>query len=169
MIVAQLSTAEHGLSDDEVVNRVLGGDTAMFEVLMRRYNQLVYRAARAILREDGEAEDVMQEAYVRAYQNLRQFAGRSQFSTWICRIAINEALKRRRRGSLYQEPPMSDDDDSPIELMDQFVSPAPNPEQQASSEEARRLLEHAIEALPEMYRTVFVMREVEDMDTQNTA
>ena len=169
MIVAPLPTAEHGLSDDEVVNRVLGGDTAMFEVLMRRYNQLVYRAARAILREDGEAEDVMQEAYVRAYQNLRQFAGRSQFSTWICRIAINEALKRRRRGSLYQEPPMSDDDDRPIELMDQFVSPAPNPEQQASSEEARRLLEHAIEALPEMYRTVFVMREVEDMDTQNTA
>jgi len=76
MIVVQPSVAEHGLSDDEVVNRVLGGDTAMFEVLMRRYNQLVYRAARAILREDVEAEDVMQEAYVRAYQNLRQFAGR---------------------------------------------------------------------------------------------
>jgi len=169
MIVAQPSAAEYGLSDDEVVNRVLGGDTAMFELLMRRYNQLVYRAARAILREDTEAEDVMQEAYVRAYQNLRQFAGRSKFSTWICRIAINEALKRRRRGSLYQEPPMSDDEDRPMGQMDQFVSPAPDPEQQASSEETRRLLENAIEALPEMYRTVFVLREVEDLDTQNTA
>src|SRR5207302_6245429 len=87
--------------------------------------------------------------------------------TWISRIAIHEALKRRRRGSLYQEPrPMSDDRDSP---MDYFVSHAPNPEQQASTEETRRLLEHAIEALPDIYRTVFMMRDVEEMDTQNTA
>src|SRR5438270_13259331 len=88
------------LSDEEVVRRVLAGETALFEIIMRRYNQRLYRMTRAILRDDSEAEDVMQDAYVRAYEHLSQFAGRSQFSTWLTRIAIHEALgrsKRRRR------------------------------------------------------------------------
>ena len=154
-------------SDEEVVRQVLAGNTALFEVLMRRHNQLVYRAARAILREDAEAEDVMQDAYVRAYQNLGQFAGRATFSTWISRIAINEALKRRQRRSLYQEPrPMPDEQ---VPTMDHFESPAPNPEQQVSTAETRFLLEQAIDALPEIYRCVFVMRDVQEMDTEGTA
>src|SRR5689334_24581244 len=85
------------ISDEEIVRRVLGGETALFEVIMRRYNQRLYRTALAILRNDGEAEDVMQDAYVRAYQHLGQFAGRSSFATWLTRIAVHEALARTRR------------------------------------------------------------------------
>ena len=80
-------TSPDPLSDEEVVARVLAGETSMFEVVMRRYNQRLYRVARAILRNDGEAEDVMQDAYVRAYEHLDQFAGRAKFSTWLTRIA----------------------------------------------------------------------------------
>jgi len=86
------------LTDEEVVTRVLNGETALFEILMRRYNQRLYRVARSILRQDDEAEDVMQDAYVRAYQHLGQFAGRAKFSTWLTRIAVHEALARAHRG-----------------------------------------------------------------------
>jgi len=87
------------MPDDEVVSRVLGGDTALYEVLMRRYNQRLYRVARSILHDGAEAEDVMQEAYVRAFEHLREFAGEAKFSTWLTKIAVYEALRRvRRRG-----------------------------------------------------------------------
>src|SRR4029078_3195451 len=89
------------LSDEEVVARVLGGETALFEILMRRHNERIYRAARAILRDDTEAEDVMQQAYVNAYAHLRQFDGRAQFSTWLTRIAVHEALARTKPRGRY--------------------------------------------------------------------
>src|SRR3954451_10783581 len=84
------------LTDEEVVQRVKAGQTPLYEIIMRRYNQRLYRVARAILRDDAEAEDVMQDAYVHAYQNLHQFAGRAAFATWLTRIAVNEALGRVR-------------------------------------------------------------------------
>src|SRR5689334_13654096 len=86
------------LTDEEVVRRVLDGDTALFEVLMRRYNQRLFRAARGIVRDDSEAEDAIQQAYVNAYFHLDQFEDRARFSTWLTRIAIHEALARARRG-----------------------------------------------------------------------
>src|SRR5678816_1325611 len=89
------------LSDEQVVTRVLAGQTALFEVLMRRHNERIYRAARAILRDESEAEDVMQQAYVNAYSHLRQFDRRSSFATWLTRIAVNEALARARRRGRY--------------------------------------------------------------------
>src|SRR5215831_4460230 len=85
-----------GWTDEEVVARVRGGETALYEILMRRYNQRLYRAARAILKDEAEAEDVMQDAYVRAFQNLDQFEGRAPFAAWLIRIAVNEALGRKR-------------------------------------------------------------------------
>src|SRR5687767_2739236 len=92
------------LSDADVVRRVVSGDAALFEILMRRHNQRMYRTARAILRTDDEVEDVLQQAYLNAYQHLDQFAGESQFSTWLTRIVLNEALGRRRlRGSQFSE------------------------------------------------------------------
>jgi RNA polymerase sigma-70 factor (ECF subfamily) len=94
---AEMATSQEPLSDEEVVARVLAGETAMFEIVMRRHNQRLYRVARAILRNDGEAEDVMQDAYVRAYEHLDQFAGRAKFSTWLTRIAVHEALARQPR------------------------------------------------------------------------
>jgi RNA polymerase sigma-70 factor (ECF subfamily) len=167
MATAGLTGRKDSLADEEVVQCVLAGDTAMFEILMRRHNQRLYRVARAILRDDSEAEDLIQDTYVRAYQHLSQFEGRAKFSTWLTRIAVNEALARKHRLSLYKElEPMSEHQG---EKMDRFASAAPSPEQQASSSETLRLLENAVAALPEIYRTVFVLRDVEDMDTGDTA
>ena len=86
-----------GWTDEEIVDRVRAGETALYEIIMRRYNQRLYRVARAILRDDAEAEDVMQDAYVRAYEHLGQFARRAPFSTWLTRIAVHEALARVRK------------------------------------------------------------------------
>src|SRR5215467_7951689 len=102
-IVMERPNLTEPLSDEEVVRRVLAGENALFEIIMRRYNQRLYRIARGILRDDAEAEDVMQDAYVRAYSHLSQFAGRSQFSTWLSRIAIHEALARARRRTRMEQ------------------------------------------------------------------
>jgi RNA polymerase sigma-70 factor (ECF subfamily) len=163
----EVVTSQEPLSDEDVVARVLAGETGMFEIVMRRHNQRLYRVARAILRNNGEAEDVMQDAYVHAYEHLDQFAGRAKFSTWLTRIAVHEALARQRRDNRYQElEPMSEQEGDP---MDRFPSLASNPEEQASNSEIRRLLEDAVEELPDAYRTVFVLRDVEEMSTTDTA
>src|ERR1700746_2984116 len=113
------------LSDEDVVRRVLDGETALFEIIMRRYNQRLYRIARGILRDDAEAEDVMQDAYVRAYTHLGQFARRSQFSTWLTRIAIHEALARVRRRQRMDQlgPEESSDGESGMNLMASSLNP----------------------------------------------
>jgi RNA polymerase sigma-70 factor, ECF subfamily len=153
------------VSDDTVVERVLGGDTECFEIIMRRYNQRLYRVTRSILRDDAEAEDVVQDAYVRAYQNLAQFAGRAKFSTWLTRIAVHEALARSRKRQRWEEF-----DSMPEDTEHQPTQPeAQNPERAASTSEVRALLEDAIGAIPANYRVVFVMREVEEMSTEETA
>jgi RNA polymerase sigma-70 factor (ECF subfamily) len=155
-----------GLTDEEIVTRVLAGDTGLFEIIMRRHNQRLYRTSRAILRDGAQAEDVVQDAYVRAYQHLGQFAGRSHFGGWLLRIAVNEALARLRGRKRYGEA-------SALQIegdrMDYFASATPNPEQQASNSEMRTLLEQSIDALPEPQRTVLVMRDVEEMSTTETA
>jgi RNA polymerase sigma-70 factor (ECF subfamily) len=131
---------------------------------MRRHNQRIYRAARAILRDDGEAEDVMQDAYVRAFTHLEEFEGRARFSTWLTRIAVHEALARSRRGRRFQ--PI----DSRTEETQSMSTPSrSNPEQQASDGEIRSVLERAIDALPDEFRSVFVLRAIEEMDGAETA
>lgn len=154
------------LKDEEVVNRVLAGEVELFEILMRRYNQRLYRVSRIILRDDAEAEDVMQDAYVRAYEHLHQFAGKAAFSTWLTRIAIHEALARKRRRGRQEEL-----DALPAngESMSILKSPGPSPEDGTAASQARELLETAIERLPETYRTIVVMREVEEMSVADTA
>jgi RNA polymerase sigma-70 factor (ECF subfamily) len=164
---AEVATSPEPLSDEEVVARVLAGEKGMFEIVMRRHNQLLYRVARAILRNDSEAEDVMQDAYVRAFEHLNQFAGRAKFSTWLTRIAVHEALARQRRGNRYQELETTSSREG--DPMDRFASLAPNPEQQASNSQVRRLLEEAVERLPDAYRTIFVLRDVEEMTTADAA
>jgi RNA polymerase sigma-70 factor (ECF subfamily) len=153
-------------TDEQVVERVLAGETAAFEVLMRRYNQRLYRVARAILRDDSEAEDVMQDAYVRAYQHLDQFAGRARFSTWLIRITVHEALARKRRLGRVEGL------DAITGPSGELLMPAStelDPELRASHSELRRVLEEAILALPEDYRTVLVLRDVEEMTTAEAA
>jgi RNA polymerase sigma-70 factor (ECF subfamily) len=150
--------------DAEVIRQVLHGNTAMFELLMRRYNERVYRAARAIVRDEQEAEDVMQQTYVNAFTHLRQFNGSSQFSTWLTRIAINESLARVRRQGRYE---VFDE----LASIEPFASrnPSENPERQAFTGELRELLEWAIDSLPDGAREVFVLREVEGLSTADVA
>lgn len=152
-------------TDEQVIRQVLDGNTDMFELLMRRHNERVYRAARAIVRDEQEAEDIMQQAYVNAFTHLRQFNGTARFSTWLTKIAINESLARVRRRGRYQP---FDDERSNVEP---FMSstPAGDPERQAFTGELRGLLEWAIDALPDGMREVFVLREVEGLSTSDTA
>lgn len=155
----------HDSSDEEIVARVRGGERDLFEVLMRRHNQRLYRVARAVLRDDGEAQDVAQEAWVQAFAHLDQFAGRARFSTWLTRIALYAAWDRaRRRGRLDsidtaagEKPRMTP------------ASPARSPEREAYDRELAAVLESAVESLPDVYRSVFVLREIEALSTAETA
>lgn len=140
--------------------RVLGGRPEAFEVLMRRYNQRLFRAARAVLRDDAEAEDVVQDAWVRVYSHLRQFAGRASFATWSTRIAIHEALARVRRRARHVPLP---EDTAAV------AATTRSPEEELDARAVARALEAAIDALPTPYRTVFVLRELEGLDTAATA
>jgi RNA polymerase sigma-70 factor (ECF subfamily) len=152
------------LSDLEVVARVRSGEKELFEILMRRYNQRLYRVALGILGNGGEAEDVMQDAYVRAYAHLDQFAGHAQFSTWLTRIAVYEAMARARRRRRVVEM-----DAMPDFQRDGFTDPqAPSPERRAIDSDLRSALESAIQALPETYRPVVMLRDVEGLSTQET-
>ncbi len=159
--------AWEGISDEEVLRRIRGGDTAIYEILMRRYNQRLYRVAFSILRNDGEAEDVMQEAYVLAYQHLDQFAGDAKFSTWLTKIAVHEALKRIRRRQSSGGIQASLDTD--LQIMDSLRTPTRDPERQAYDEQLRLILEQAIDSLPDGYRSVFVFRAVEGLSVAETA
>lgn len=151
------------LTDPEVVSRILDGETALFEVLMRRHNQRVFRAARAILRDDREAEDVMQEAYVNAFAHLAQFDGRAQLSTWLTKIAVHEAIARARKQRRYA--PL---DDAPME-MQMPTTPTPDPERQAFGRELGGLIESAVDRLGDGYREVFMLRQIEGLSTAETA
>ena len=123
-----------GLADEEIVRRVRGGDSAVFEILMRRYNQRVYRVVRAVVKDEADVEDVMQQAYINAFTHLQQFEERSQFSTWLVRIALHEAFGRRRkvqRAETTAARSHADVDDDRGELMETLASPAADPERQA--------------------------------------
>jgi RNA polymerase sigma-70 factor (ECF subfamily) len=158
------------LLDEEVVARVLAGETALFEVLMRRHNQRLFRTARAIVQDDAEAEDVMQEAYARAFSQLGQFQGRSQWSTWVTRIAVNEALGRlRRQGRFVNTDVMEMEEASMDEPTPGDRAPPAGPEDQVAARELNGVLERAVDGLPDIYRTVFVLREVEELSTAETA
>lgn len=146
--------------DEEIVARVRAGETELYEVLIRRYNQRLFRVTRSILRNDLEAEDVIQDAYVRAYEHLEAFAGQAKFSTWLTKIAVYEALHRLRRRSKSGEL------DS---IMATAATTTPSPEQQAYDRELRIALERAIDRLPDGFRAVFVLRIVEGLDVAETA
>lgn len=153
------------LSDEEVVARVRGGEKELFEILMRRHNQRLYRVARGILGDEAEAEDVMQDAYVRAYSHLDQFAGQARFSTWLTRIAVYEALARARRRRRVVEI-----DAMPDLTRDTFTrSEDRGPERRAIDRDLESVLETAIQGLPDTYRPVVMLRDVEGLSTLETA
>jgi RNA polymerase sigma-70 factor (ECF subfamily) len=149
------------LSDIEIVELIKAGETSLFELIMRRYNQRLFRVIRSILKDDDEAQEVVQETYVRAFEHLRQFEARAQFSTWLTKIAIYEAYAHIRNRRKASQP---DEDWEGV-----MPSGQRSPEEQTFDAEMRVLLEGVIDALPPDYRTVFMMREVEGMSTAETA
>jgi RNA polymerase sigma factor (sigma-70 family) len=148
--------------DSAVVAQVLQGERARYAILVRRHNQRLFRVARAILRDEAEAEDVVQYAHVTAYRNLEQFRGEASYASWLTRIAVNEALARLRRTKRYGL--VSIDDAGGEATMSKS-----SPDHDAYRAELRRLLEAHIDELPDALRVVFVMREVEELETAETA
>jgi RNA polymerase sigma-70 factor, ECF subfamily len=155
-------------TDEHIVQRVLQGEVLLFEVLMRRHNQRIYRAIRSIIRDDSECEEIMQETYVRAYEHLAQFEGRAKFSTWLTRIAVNESIKRSiARGRL--DPLNREDSDGDYETMLFSDEATLSPESNAARGELAAFLEDSILALPPAYRTVLILRDLEELSTSETA
>jgi RNA polymerase sigma-70 factor, ECF subfamily len=147
-------------TDEQVIERVLAGDAQLFELILRRHNERIYRAVRSILRDEGEAEDAMQAAYLHAYAHLRDFEGRSAFATWLTRIALHEAMGRRRRNL---RTAVSGEEEADVPALTR------SPEEATTDVENRRLLTDAIDALPEHFRTVFVLRQVQELSVEETA
>jgi RNA polymerase sigma-70 factor (ECF subfamily) len=159
-------------SDASLAGRVVAGDAQAFEHIMRRHNRMLYRIARSILRDDTEAEDCLQSAYLLAYRSMPAFAGRAKLSTWLVRIVINEALGRKRR-TARQGVIVSFDGarqlSDPSHAPDVLSTEEPGPEREAMRQELRELIEQRIDALPEAFRGVFVLRAVEELSVQDTA
>jgi RNA polymerase sigma-70 factor (ECF subfamily) len=148
--------------DRETVDQVLNGNSAKFEVLMRRHNQRLYRVARAILRNDADAEDAVQQAYVSAYCHLHEFKWHSQFSTWLTRIVVFEALSKRRRQRRALVEHLEDGAHN-------VACTQADPERQTYAGELSVLLRSAVRSLPAAYRSVFVLRQVKGLSTTETA
>jgi len=157
-------------SDAELVQRALGRDEAAIRSIMQSNNRRLYRLARGILRNDGEAEDVVQETYVLAFTHLERFRGDSSLATWLARIAMNEALGRLRR----QRPEVEWTSLPPGVLEAQIIqfplsAPSEDPEKSMAQREIQHIVEHAIEDLPEAFRIVFITRVIEGMNVEETA
>jgi len=172
-----MKTAAHArtdppLTDAEMASRVAAGDQDAFRLLMRRHNQAMFRTARSILRDDAEAEDAVQEAYLLAYRRMADFRGEAKLSTWLLSIVVNEAIgrlrRRQRRATVISlEGDTAHGGDS---LPDERVADSGSgPEGEALRAEARRLLERKIDLLPEAFRSVFVLRAIQELDVDDTA
>jgi len=159
------------LNDAALVNRAQQGDGAAFWLIMKRHNRRLYRVAHGVLGDDAEAEDVVEEAYVRAFAHLSDFRAEARLSTWLTRIALNEALVRRQRRSFVAArttEALNDPSDSSGMLTPASARVA-DPEAAVALAEIRRLVEQAVGGLPEAFRMVFVMRDIEEMSIEETA
>jgi RNA polymerase sigma factor (sigma-70 family) len=143
-------------SDLDVVKEILNGDKEKYALLIKKYNQRLYRIAKSILWNEEESEDAMQEAYVKAYQQLKKFQQRSSFGTWLTRILINECLMKKRQQKRHKE---ISDETAAVKIS----SNGQGPDKKMLNKELKFMLENAIAQLPEKYRLVFVMREIEHM------
>ncbi len=154
---------EDSAPDSEVIQRVMAGDTPLYAVLMRRHNQRVFRAARGIMRQDAEAEDVAQQAFLNAFSKLSQFRADASFASWVTTIACNEAFGRLRKEKRHQRH---------LELVQaggDMENPPPDPEELAQRREVSKVLEQSIDKLPDNLRIVFMLRDVQELDTAETA
>jgi len=169
---AELSRADgtDACAELELVQRVQVGDSAAFRIIIQRNNRRLFRIARSILKNDSEAEDVVQEVYVRAFEHLSEFRGEAALATWLARIAINEAQGRLRRQRPSVDLAVLDSGGNGVSEVIPFpLNPNSDPERAAAQREVRRLMEQAIDELPDAFRVVFVMRIVEGMSIEETA
>jgi len=150
------------LDDNAIIRRILAGDKALFEILLRRYNQTLYRVIRSYLKDQDEVQDAMQNAYLKAFDKLFQFHGNSSFSTWLIRIGINEALLRLKDVKKGNVMFLHSQDINP-EIVNQIADQQMNPEKAIFHEEAKLMLESAIDGLPEKYRLIYILKEVEGL------
>jgi RNA polymerase sigma-70 factor (ECF subfamily) len=169
----QLATAPvqrnlKALADEPLVRLASQGDESAIRILIQRHNRRLFRVARAVLRDDADAEDVVQETYVRAFTNLGSFRGEARLSTWLTRIALNEALGRARRRRPTVELSDAEMREGRV-LMFPSASTSANPENETARSQLRHVLEDAVDALPEAFRVVFVLRDIEGMDTEEAA
>lgn len=156
------------ISDNEIIKRVLSGEKELFEILLRRHNQTLYRIIRSYLGNKNEIEDVMQDVWLNSWKNLHQFRQEASFSTWLIRIAINQALSLIRENQKTTHHAMERDVNAD-NISRLKTSSRMNPENKTIRYETRRLLEQAIDRLPNKYRSVYMLREVEEMSTGETA
>jgi RNA polymerase sigma-70 factor (ECF subfamily) len=157
------------VNDDSLVRDVQRGSTAAFGALMRRYNRRLYRTARAILKDDALAEDALQDAYLAAFRHIDEFRGDAALGTWLTRIVVNQALQALRRTRRERIVVPIDGNDDAHEALDVADAPEMEPDNMLLRAQTRRLIERTIDALPDGYRTVFVLREVEDLTVDETA
>ena len=169
------ATAVRPQADDaELARRIGARDERAFETLMRAHNRMLFRIARAILKDDAEAEDAVQEAYLAAYRGIASFRGRAKLSTWLARIVINEAygrLRKRKRAVVVPFDAIQRRDDGERNPEEEIMpgDTVEQPDAAAMRAELRRMLERRIDALPDQFRTVFVLRDVEEMSVDETA
>jgi RNA polymerase sigma-70 factor (ECF subfamily) len=165
------ATTETGIFDESaLVAKARGGDTAAYNQLVHRYSPKIYRLAKHITQHDEDAEDVLQETFLKAYEHLGDFQGQSKFYTWIVRIAVNESLMKLRKRKSDRTVPL----DEPLDTGEDTVVREiavwdENPEQQYSREELGNILDEAVQSLRPVFRTVFVLRDIEELSTEETA
>ena len=172
MQTSTISHSEKNPSGTDIVRRVVAGERNAFELLMRRYNRVLYRTARSIVKNDAEADDVLQEAYLRAFQALPAFRGESSLATWLTRIVINEGIARTRKSARRAEIIDINGDvewDNLGAEAEMSQAKVEQPEEAALRGEARRLIEAKIDSLPDAFRTVFMLRALEEMSVEETA
>jgi RNA polymerase sigma factor (sigma-70 family) len=151
------------IKDSKIIEDILKGDKQKYALLMRKYNQRLYRIGKGYLKDEAEIEDVMQEAYIKGYQSLSKFENRSEFATWITRILINECLQRLKKKT---RATLIDNNEENNEIMN--LTDKTNPEKESLNKELKRHLEETIAQLPEKYRSIFIMREIEKMSIAET-
>ena len=159
------------VGERNLVERAKSGDQSAFRAIMEQHNRRLYRVARAVMKDNTEAEDVVQETYLSAFSNLPNFRGDFSLATWLTRIALNEALgrKRRQRATVTLENVETAQETSAQIVQFSTMNTETDPERSAAQREIRKLLERALDALPEPFRLVFVMRDVEEMSIEETA
>jgi len=163
-MIGQLNAISNQTPDEELIKKILTGDKQLFEIIIRRYNQRLYRIGMSILNNDLEVEEAMQAAYISAYEHLSQFEYRSAFGTWLTRIMLNECYKARRDHMRSVNIPRDSQN-----FINMRTPENTTPEAVIASKQLQQALQNAITGLPEKYRLIFVLREIEDLSIQQTA